>query len=361
MNILFVFYVPSGGVDTLNRSRCVGLRKYGIRAHCLYYNWGAGIQNACDVETFVTNEDRKIKQIIEQGNYDFVIATTDHECFERFRRLGYKGKFILEIQGYGAKKTARIALTIAQNTIKKYASALLHPNTTHIAKLFDELFPEIPQFQFNNCFDMSNFTHRHVEKPNYPILAWLGRMDDNKNWREFILISYMLKVSQFPNLQLWIFEDPNLAFDGEREAMMNLIYHLKLEDRITFFSNIPNLDMQYYFSMIAKSGGLLCSTSKVEGGPVSILEAMSCCCPVLATNNDGIASSVIHDVTGKVYELGHISQAVAQAYELMNDTAVRAIIQYNAYQHIHQQFSLDRYCQNFINMLHAIKEDHHEI
>lgn len=354
MNILFVFYVPSGGVDTLNRSRCIGLSKYGIRAHCLYYNWGAGIQNAGDVKTFVTNEDTKIKEILKQGKYDVIVATTDHECFDRFRKLGYKGKFILEIQGYGAKETARYALTIAEKTIKKHASALLHPNTSHIGELFDQLFPEIPQFRFNNCFDMSNFRYREVEKPKYPILGWLGRMDDNKNWREFILIAYMLQASRFPDLQLWMYEDPNLAFDGEREAFMNMIYSLKLEDRVTLFSNIPNHDMQYYFSMIADSGGLLCSTSKVEGGPVSILEAMSCGCPVMTTDSDGVATSMIHNVTGKVYKLGHISRAVAEAYELMSNPVFRAQIQKNAYQHVSNEFSLDKYCLHFIDMIYAI-------
>ncbi|WP_376768255.1 glycosyltransferase [Paenibacillus alginolyticus] len=47
-------------------------------------------------------------------------------------------------------------------------------------------------------------------------------------------------------------------------------------------------------------GGSLYSTSKVEGAPYSILEAMSCRCPVLTSDSDGVSSAVIHNQTGKI-------------------------------------------------------------
>ncbi|MGV7002308.1 hypothetical protein ACWA2C_27055 [Priestia megaterium] len=64
MNILFVFYVPSGGVETLNRQRCKALKKHNINAHCLYYENRKKTINDHGTQTFVTNEDREIKKNI---------------------------------------------------------------------------------------------------------------------------------------------------------------------------------------------------------------------------------------------------------------------------------------------------------
>lgn len=354
VNVLFVFFVPSGGVDTLNRTRCLGLRKYGIKADCLYYSWGAGIQNYGDIPVYISNDDNEIKQILEIGKYDFIVATTDHYCFARFRRLGYKGKFILEIQGYGSKEVAQVELSKASPIINAHASALLNPNTPHISKIYNEIYPHIPTFSFNNCFDSTSFTYRVIEKPSSPIMAWVGRLEDNKNWREFIFIAYMLKKDHYPNLELWMYEDPNLSTPGERDALLNMVYSLNLHPSLHIYTNVPNLEMQYYYSMIGDSGGLVCMTSKVEGAPLSVLEAMSCLCPVMTSSSDGISSSVIHDVTGKVYPLGQVATAVQEASQLIGDYEFRNCIRVNAHQHVCHAFNIDKYCQQFIHMLNAI-------
>lgn len=354
VNVLFVFFVPSGGVDTLNRNRCRGLRRYGVNAECLYYKWAAGIQNYGDIPVYISNDDEEIKGILEKGNYDFIVATTDHYCFKRFRRLGYQGKFILEIQGYGSKEVAEEELRQACSIINAHAAALLNPNTPHISRIFNEIYPNIPKFSFNNCFDSDSFKYRTVEKPSDPILGWVGRLEDNKNWREFILIAYMLKKDHYPNLMLWMYEDEDLAMPGEREALMKMVYSLNLHQCLHIFSNVPNLEMQYYYSMIGDSGGLLCLTSKVEGAPLSVLEAMSCLCPVLSSSSDGISSSIIHDVTGKVYPVGQVATAIFEANQLMSNLKFRNYLRANAHQHLCHSFNIDKYCEQFVNMLNAI-------
>ncbi|MGG3740019.1 hypothetical protein [Paenibacillus chibensis] len=74
MNVLFVFYVPSGGMDTLNRLRCKALKKYGIHASCLYYYWGAGVQNNDEIPMYITNNDDEIRGILAAGNYDVIVV-----------------------------------------------------------------------------------------------------------------------------------------------------------------------------------------------------------------------------------------------------------------------------------------------
>lgn len=340
-------------MDSINRQRCQALRRYGIQADCLYYNWGAGMQNPSDFPIYITEDDYETKQILDRGNYQTIIVTTDHKCFERFRNLGYYGKFILEIQGYGPKEVARQKLTEAIPIVNTHASALLNPRTPHIAALFNELYPYIPHFNFNNCFDSDHFTYQPVYSPQHPIIAWVGRMEDNKNWREFLVIGHQLS-HYYPDLELLMFEDINLSIPSEREQFMQIASYLNLHSRIRLLSNVPNSDMKYYFSTVGESGGFLISTSKVEGAPQSLLEAMSCRCPVLATDSDGVATSIIHNVTGKSYALGDIGQAIIEARDLIENHARREYIRDSAYRHIRTEFGIEQYCNNFIHMLHSI-------
>lgn len=353
MKVLFVYYIPSGGVETLNRQRCRALRQVGIESHCLYYKWGAGMQNAVDFPVYVTSNDIAIKHYLDSENYDVIVVTTDHASFARLRMLGYRGKLILEIQGYGPKDVARAQLTAAMPYINSYASALLNPCTPHISALFQELYPHIPQFNFNNCFDSAGFTYIKATPPKHPIIAWLGRIEDNKNWREFLHIAHQLSW-HVPNLQVWMFEDIQLSQPAEREQFHRLIQELKLGDRLTIYSNVPNAEMPYYFSVIGDSGGFMCSTSKVEGAPYAILEAMSCCCPVLTTDSDGVSTSIFHNVTGKYYPLGNVQHAVQEGLDFMFNQALREKIRAGAQSHVQRAFSPESYAASFSNMIHSI-------
>ncbi|WP_191560579.1 glycosyltransferase family 4 protein [Metabacillus idriensis] len=354
MNILFVYYVPSGGVETLNRQRSTALKKHNINCHFLYYNKVRELVNNHNAPTFITNVDTEIKKIIDDGNYSAIIITSDYKSLARFRNLGYKGKLILEIQGLGPKHIAKLELTNAIPYVNNYGDGLLNPRTPHIMQLFDELFLSTPKYNFNNCFDYSNFTYKFLPVNDHPIIAWIGRIEDNKNWREFLGIGHQIITQHNPYAKLYMFEDPTLSSPQEREAFNQQINLLNLKDNLTIFSNVPNYKMAELFSEIGDSKGFLCSTSKVEGAPYSLLEAMSCRCPVLTTDSDGVKSSIIHNKTGKYYTLGNISEGVKEAIELITDIRLRNSIRINALQHLKENFSQEQYCLNFIKMLNDL-------
>ena len=55
MNVLFVYYLPSGGVETLNRQRSIALKRKNINCHFLYYRKERELINDHHAPTFITN------------------------------------------------------------------------------------------------------------------------------------------------------------------------------------------------------------------------------------------------------------------------------------------------------------------
>ncbi|GAB2694327.1 glycosyltransferase family 4 protein [Paenibacillus thermoaerophilus] len=354
MKVLFVFAVPSGGVETLNRQRCAALKAAGIEGHCLYLLPGFGLQNSREFPTFVTNDDNELRNLFAVQRYDAMVVVTGYFWIYRFRTLGFTGKIILEFQGIAPKESARELLLDAKETVELHANGLLNPGTPFIDSLIRELYPNTPQFRFNNCLDFKRFSYRPVPRPPHRIVAWLGRIEANKNWAEFLVIGHHLIYGVDRNIRLWMFEDHSLSRPVDRQQFEYWIDMLKLREYLTIRSNVPHDHMPEYFSMIGDSGGFLCCTSKSEGAPYSVLEAMSCRCPVLTTDSEGVRSSVIQNRTGLYYTLGNFPEAVDQAHRLLTDHPLRERLRNEALLHVRRHFDPGHYAVQFKRMLREL-------
>ncbi len=354
LNILFVYYVPSGGVETLARQRALALKPHGITFHYLYFQDGNGRQNLQNEKVFITKDREQVSHILEEGRYDLVIVCSDFLWTRTIRELGYTGPLLYECQGLGNFETAKHWLTVAKPILEKHASGILIPKTPHLERIVTELYEHTPIFAFHNCLDTTTFSYKDTRMfHKTPIIGWVGRIEGNKNWTEFLAIVRLLKRSK-QNIRIWMFEDPSLSQEAERRQFEALLDIYRLRDSCTFFSNVSHHEMPRYYSQIADSGGFLCSTSKVEGFGYAVLEAMSCSCPVLVTNSDGVQAFVTHNRTGKMYPLGDVRKAVEEATHILDDTLFRERIRKTGEQFIRNVFSPEKYAQHFQNMVHDL-------
>lgn len=336
-------------METLNRQRVSALQEHGIQCHLLYLQSGSGLQNTPPCPTYVTNEDHEIQQLISVENYDAVIVASNYLLLQRIRRLGYENILIYEVQGLGNKETADRVLKEAYPYVTHYANASLFPRTSHLIHLFHQYYESLPKFCFHNCIDTDQFWYKPPpqQQPS-PVLGWIGRIEPNKNWRDFLLIgSQLIQIN--PQIKLWIFEDEHISL--EKAQFEQAVHQLNLSAHLVRHSNVPHQHMVNYLSMIGDSGGFLCSTSITEGFGYAIIEAMCCRCPVLATDSDGVRSFITHNVTGKFYSHGNIQEAVNEALQLMSNPSLRDGIRQQAQAHIQAHFSKKQYRHNFISML----------
>ncbi|MEO2228316.1 glycosyltransferase [Priestia megaterium] len=352
MTVLFTFFVPSGGVETLNRQRFYALNGKGIKCDFLYSQSGTGLQNKIETSIFITNKDDEIKDIIEKGNYKAIVVGSDLMLLKRLRDFGYQGYLIYEIQGLGFNKeyANEFLKNHAYPIVNDYCDAILYPQTPHLIEAFETYFPNKKKFCFHNCFNTKDFNYLVKPKKSSPIIGWVGRLEDNKNWRDFLSIGAKL-IKENSSIRLWMFEDNTLSISSERLAFEQKIRELNLKNHLMIYANQPHSKMAEYFSIIGDSGGFLCSTSKVEGFGYAVLEAMICRCPVLSTDSDGVRSFITHNVTGKFFELGNIDQAVEEGRELLSNTSLREDIRQKSVEHIEAHFTPDKYVENFLNMI----------
>ncbi|SFI72011.1 Glycosyl transferases group 1 [Paenibacillus sp. UNC496MF] len=353
MKILFAFFTPSGGMETLNRVRCKALRKIGAECHLLYTHDGEGLKNIWDIPTFVLRTDAEFRWLIESQRYDAVIVCTDDKMLRTMRRIGYAGPLVFELQGLGQPETAHAFMAGAAAGIRQTADALLIPRTSHLETLLATYLQGMPYFTFDNPLETEEFAYVPYPPKPFPIVGWVGRLEPNKNWREFLLIGSRI-LAHNPDACLWMFGDATLNVPGEKEEFDRWVGGLRLQDKVMALSNIPHAQVADYLSVIGDSGGFLCSTSVLEGFGYAVAEAMLCRCPVLTTHSDGVNRFVIHNRTGKLYPLGNIDAAFAEAKSLMTDAALRSAIRNQAEMHIRHHFSAERYTTYFMSMLNDV-------
>lgn len=351
MKILFCYYLPSGGTETLNRQREKALKLINIESHFLYLQTGAGIINPSTSKVFIANKDLEIKRIIEDEKYDAVAVNSDALLLRRIRALGYQGPLIFESQGFGPKREANKFLKYtAKENINDFSDALLYPKTPHLQQLMKEIFPNKKQFAIHNCIDTEAFSYRNQPKQPFFIIGWVGRIEPNKNWNACLKIVKRL-LPDFPNLQLWMFIDDTLTTPNERKKFNHQLQQLQLKNNLNVYNNVPHSEMPNYYSTIAASGGFLLSTSISEGFGYAVLEALSCKCPVLTSNSDGVQSFVFHNVTGKMYSQHNLNEAVNEAKDLMTNVTLRNTMTANGSTFVKEHFSLENYAQHFKKML----------
>ncbi|MBD2846430.1 glycosyltransferase family 4 protein [Paenibacillus sp. IB182496] len=335
-------------METLNRERCKALQVRGVHCHQLYLQSGTGLQNIQKIPTYVTNADAGIRTLLTRENYDAIIVSSHHAMLPRLRELGYAKLLIYEAQGLGGYNVAREYLLRARPAISAHANGLLYPNTRHLISLFREIYPAKKHFCFDNCLDTERFTYRPGKTQPAPIMAWVGRIEPNKNWRMFLNIASCLTTT-VKNLDIWLFEDDTISL--EKADFNARVKQLRLDARLVRHANIPHERMAHYYSRIGDSGGFLCSTSVMEGFGYAVLEAMSCRCPVAASDSDGVRCFITHNETGKLFAQDDLMGAVREARELLIRAELRKRIRDNAEIRAMSQFSPRLYAHRFMNML----------
>jgi glycosyltransferase involved in cell wall biosynthesis len=137
-----------------------------------------------------------------------------------------------------------------------------------------------------------------VEPKKEKNIVFIGRITKEKGF--FDLLSALKQVkSKISDVTLTV-----VGEDRTQGEFLKQIALLNLEDSVCALGALPNQAIPDIF----RKASLFCLPSYGEGTPVSIMEAMSCGLPVIATRVGGIPDIVMHNQTGLLIDKGNIQE-----------------------------------------------------
>jgi colanic acid/amylovoran biosynthesis glycosyltransferase len=229
-------------------------------------------------------------------------------------------------------------------------------NRNHILEHYPQVDAQkiVVQRMGVDCRAISPLPPTRVEGPPLVMLA-VGRLHPVKDHAFLIRACRLLKNrgQRFCCL---------IAGEGEeRRSLEQLIHDLHLEVEVTLLGHLsqPQLDEHY------RNADLVVLTSRSEGIPLVLMEAMARCKPVLAPAITGIPELVANGGTGFLYQPGSREDFVAQV-ELISGTQsglgplCRAARQ-RVLDHFDRSKNMQAFCEFFISHLevpttHALTE-----
>jgi len=155
-----------------------------------------------------------------------------------------------------------------------------------------------------------NGNFKKDQNGNKIILA-MGRLTEQKGF-DLLLKAFAEVSSKFPDWFLYIWGEGSL-----RHPLEKLRDQLGLRDRVQF----PGLTKQPY--EIMKKADLFVMSSRYEGFPMVLIEAMACGLPVICFDCNGPRDIIRDDVDGVLVPLADVPALSVGLEQLMNDEKKR--------------------------------------
>jgi colanic acid/amylovoran biosynthesis glycosyltransferase len=196
---------------------------------------------------------------------------------------------------------------------------LIHPNKILVRRMGIDCFQHAPTGKSKG------------KTPAFAILA-VGRLHPVKDHAFLIRACRLLKDRGMDVACL-------IAGDGpERANLESLVRSLSLTEEVRFLGHVPHEQLPLCYA----GSDVVVLTSRSEGIPLVLMEAMACGRPVLAPSITGIPELVIHGKTGFLYRPGSLEDFVARIEEIRTSLPDLARLCDAARQHVFENFNREK-------------------
>lgn len=215
-----------------------------------------------------------------------------------------------------------------------------------------EKFPQEKVFLIPNGIDTDRFVFDEARRaqwraetgiaPDAPVVGIVAALRAEKN-HDLFLQSAKRVSAKIPNARFVI------AGDGpERPRLEQLATELGIQRQVHFLGSTQ--DIPGVLSMI----DLFALTSHNEASPVSIMEALSCCRPVVATDVGSIDESVLEGRNGFLVPAGNEELMAARWIEVLSDASLRQRLGSAGREHIVENSSLDSMTEGYMSLVEQL-------
>ncbi len=151
-------------------------------------------------------------------------------------------------------------------------------------------------------------------------ILWLARLDDDlKQWR-LAMDAFAILAKKYPDWQM------RMAGDGQDSKIANkYLADLNLGERLKLLGDVKDVQSEY------NSAHIYCFSSRTEGLPTSLLEAMASGLPSVAfAECEGVKELIKHEQSGIIVEEMTVEALVEGMERLMLDAELRQKLGVNA-------------------------------
>ncbi len=215
-----------------------------------------------------------------------------------------------------------------------------------------EKFPQSKVFVIPNGIDSDRFQRDENARAewrkrmdiadNDPTVGIVAALRPEKNHQLFLQVAQQVK-SKLSQAKFVV------AGDGELQADLEaLADELGIANSVRFLGSVDDIPG------VLSSLDLFALTSDNEASPVSILEAMSCELPVVATDVGSVSQSVIEGKTGFLVPTQNVDAATTSWLSVLEDLKEARILGQNGREHVLQYSSLQSMTDSYLDLISGL-------
>lgn len=193
---------------------------------------------------------------------------------------------------------------------------------------------------------------------NSKILLFTGSIIKRKGI-DFLIEAFLQIAPDHPNLYLWLVgpasQKENASLDKEFIIKMkNQVSRAKLTDRVRFHGMIYN---RSELSEAYQAADIFVFSSRNEGLPNAVLEAMACELPVIVSDLPGLKNVIKSDYNGAVVPIGGVEALAEAILALAEDEERSASLGRNARSYIQSVHGFDAWQKEISAYYHKLETE----
>jgi len=186
---------------------------------------------------------------------------------------------------------------------------------------------------------------RNSQTERTSIIIAVGRLTRQKGF-DLLLTAFSKVRKEHPEWNLVIYGD-----GPKRPALERQIFELKLNGRVQLPGLTTNLTAHL------RTAGCFVLSSRFEGFPNVLIEALACGCPVIATNcSDSIAEIVRHEWNGLLIPCEDVDSLSRALERIMEDVKLRGIFEANGPDSV-RKFDIDSIADHWEKLFQEIASE----
>lgn len=266
MKVLFGYrYLSPGGVETVLRTRLLGLPPLGVEATAFFLEdlGGAAAFSDCAERCKVGTPEQFAARARAS---DLAVVIDTPELFPG-PACDYSTPWLLE-----SHSSIPTSLGFLADPLARPPRALLVPSRTQAERVSRWLERTLPVLVAAN--PLGNEVLAPLGEPTAcpprPVLLTVGRLDEVKDWRAALAVARALHDAEV-SCESWL-----VGFAvTETSELAATLAGLDLADRVRWLRSVPADQMPALYDLVRASGGLALSTSRTESVGLALLEAQA--------------------------------------------------------------------------------------